>query len=69
MNKNVKFGLLAAIILGTLGWLAAGRDQDTQQIDHAVYYSAGLSLIMTLGVAPGCVRLVKRVGNVRMLPG
>ena len=24
MNKNLKFGLLAAIILGTIGWLAAG---------------------------------------------
>jgi hypothetical protein len=24
MNKNLKFGLLAAIMLGTLGWLAAG---------------------------------------------
>jgi cytochrome c-type biogenesis protein CcmE len=33
MNKNVKFGLLAAIILGTLGWLAAGGVQQT-----ATYY-------------------------------
>jgi cytochrome c-type biogenesis protein CcmE len=24
MNKNVKFGLIIAVILGTLGWLAAG---------------------------------------------
>lgn len=33
MNKNVKFGLLAAIILGTLGWLAAGGVEQT-----ATYY-------------------------------
>ena len=33
MNKNLKFGLLAAIILGTLGWLAAGGVQQT-----ATYY-------------------------------
>jgi cytochrome c-type biogenesis protein CcmE len=33
MNKNLKFGLLAAIIVGTLGWLAAGGVQQT-----ATYY-------------------------------
>jgi hypothetical protein len=33
MNKNLKFGLLAAIILGTLGWLAAGGVEQT-----ATYY-------------------------------
>ena len=33
MSKNVKFGLLAAIILGTLGWLAAGGVEQT-----ATYY-------------------------------
>lgn len=33
MSKNLKFGLLAAIILGTLGWLAAGGVEQT-----ATYY-------------------------------
>jgi cytochrome c-type biogenesis protein CcmE len=29
MNKNVKFGLIIAVILGTLGWLAAGGINQT----------------------------------------
>ena len=29
MNKNVKFGLIIAVILGTLGWLAAGGVKET----------------------------------------
>ena len=29
MNKNVKFGLIIAAILGTLGWLAAGGINQT----------------------------------------
>ena len=33
MNKKLKFGLLAAVILGTLGWLAAGGISQT-----ATYY-------------------------------
>jgi cytochrome c-type biogenesis protein CcmE len=33
VNKNLKFGLLAAIILGTLGWLAMGGVKQT-----ATYY-------------------------------
>ena len=33
MSKNLKFGLLAVIILGTLGWLAAGGVEQT-----ATYY-------------------------------
>ena len=33
MSKNLKFGLLTAIILGTLGWLAAGGISQT-----ATYY-------------------------------
>ena len=33
MNKNLKFGLLTAVILGTLGWLAAGGISQT-----ATYY-------------------------------
>ena len=33
MNKKLKFGLLSAIILGTLGWLAAGGINQT-----ATYY-------------------------------
>jgi cytochrome c-type biogenesis protein CcmE len=33
MSKNLKFGLLAAVILGTLGWLAAGGVEQT-----ATYY-------------------------------
>ena len=33
MSKNMKFGLLAAIILGTLGWLAKGGVEQT-----ATYY-------------------------------
>jgi len=33
MNKNVKFGLLSAVILGSLGWLAAGGINQT-----ATYY-------------------------------
>ena len=33
MSKNLKFGLLAAIILGSLGWLAAGGISQT-----ATYY-------------------------------
>jgi cytochrome c-type biogenesis protein CcmE len=33
MSKNLKFGLLAAIILGTLGWLAAGGVESS-----ATYY-------------------------------
>jgi len=33
MSKNVKFGLLTAIILGSLGWLAAGGINQT-----ATYY-------------------------------
>ena len=33
MNKKLKFGLLVAVILGTLGWLAAGGINQT-----ATYY-------------------------------
>jgi cytochrome c-type biogenesis protein CcmE len=33
MNKNLKFGLLTLVILGTLGWLAAGGINQT-----ATYY-------------------------------
>lgn len=33
MNKTLKFGLIAAIILGTLGWLAVGGVQQ-----NATYY-------------------------------
>jgi cytochrome c-type biogenesis protein CcmE len=29
MNKHVKFGLIIAVILGTLGWLAAGGVKET----------------------------------------
>jgi cytochrome c-type biogenesis protein CcmE len=29
MNKNVKFGLIIVVILGTLGWLAAGGINQT----------------------------------------
>jgi cytochrome c-type biogenesis protein CcmE len=29
MNKNIKFGLIIAVILGTLGWLAAGGINQT----------------------------------------
>ena len=29
MNKNLKFGLIIAVILGTLGWLAAGGVKET----------------------------------------
>ena len=29
MNKNIKFGLIIAVILGTLGWLAAGGVKET----------------------------------------
>ena len=43
MNKNVKFGLLAAIILGTLGWLAAGGVEQT-----ATYYKE-LAELKTMG--------------------
>ena len=43
MNKNLKFGLLAAIILGTLGWLAAGGVEQT-----ATYYKE-ISEIQKMG--------------------
>jgi cytochrome c-type biogenesis protein CcmE len=33
MNKNLKFGLLTAVILGSLGWLAVGGISET-----ATYY-------------------------------
>jgi len=29
MSKNIKFGLIIAVILGTLGWLAAGGINQT----------------------------------------
>jgi len=29
MSKNIKFGLIIAVILGTLGWLAAGGVKET----------------------------------------
>ena len=29
MHKNIKFGLIIAVILGTLGWLAAGGINQT----------------------------------------
>ena len=32
MNKNIKFGLIIVVILGTLGWLAAGRHQPDRQL-------------------------------------
>ena len=47
MNKNLKFGLLAAIILGTLGWLAAGGVEQT-----ATYYKEIAEII---GVPAGTV--------------
>ncbi|MFM2125267.1 MAG: hypothetical protein RL328_1718 [Acidobacteriota bacterium] len=43
MSKNLKFGLLAAIILGTLGWLAAGGVEQT-----ATYYKE-ISEIQKMG--------------------
>jgi cytochrome c-type biogenesis protein CcmE len=43
MNKNLKFGLLAAIILGTLGWLAAGGVEQT-----ATYYKE-IAELKTMG--------------------
>ena len=29
MSKNIKFGLIIVVILGTLGWLAAGGVKET----------------------------------------
>jgi cytochrome c-type biogenesis protein CcmE len=55
MNKNLKFGLLAAIILGTLGWLAAGGVEQT-----ATYYKE-ISEIQQMG--PDGVDKRLRVGG------
>lgn len=55
MSKNVKFGLLAAIILGTLGWLAAGGVEQT-----ATYYKE-IAEIQAMGSAGIDKRL--RVGG------
>jgi cytochrome c-type biogenesis protein CcmE len=55
MSKNLKFGLLAAIILGTLGWLAAGGVEQT-----ATYYKE-IAEIQAMGSAGVDKRL--RVGG------
>jgi len=55
MNKNVKFGLIIAVILGTLGWLAAGGINQT-----ASYYKE-ISELERLG--PNAVDRRLRVGG------
>jgi cytochrome c-type biogenesis protein CcmE len=55
MNKNVKFGLIIAVILGTLGWLAAGGINQT-----ASYYKE-IAELERLG--PNAVDRRLRVGG------
>jgi cytochrome c-type biogenesis protein CcmE len=55
MNKNVKFGLIIAVILGTLGWLAAGGINQT-----ASYYKE-IAELQKLG--PNAVDRRLRVGG------
>ena len=55
MNKNVKFGLIIAVILGTLGWLAAGGINQT-----ASYYKE-IAELEKLG--PNAVDKRLRVGG------
>ena len=55
MNKNVKFGLIIAVILGTLGWLAAGGINQT-----ASYYKE-IAELQNLG--PNAVDRRLRVGG------
>jgi cytochrome c-type biogenesis protein CcmE len=55
MNKNIKFGLIIAVILGTLGWLAAGGINQT-----ASYYKE-IAELETLG--PKAVDQRLRVGG------
>ena len=55
MHKNVKFGLIIAVILGTLGWLAAGGINQT-----ASYYKE-IAELQQLG--PNAVDQRLRVGG------
>jgi cytochrome c-type biogenesis protein CcmE len=55
MHKNIKFGLIIAVILGTLGWLAAGGINQT-----ASYYKE-IAELQTLG--PNAVDRRLRVGG------
>ncbi len=55
MNKNVKFGLIIVVILGTLGWLAAGGINQT-----ASYYKE-IAELEQLG--PNAVDKRLRVGG------
>ena len=55
MHKNVKFGLIIAVILGTLGWLAAGGINQT-----ASYYKE-IAELEKLG--PNAVDQRLRVGG------
>jgi cytochrome c-type biogenesis protein CcmE len=55
MHKNVKFGLIIAVILGTLGWLAAGGIKQT-----ASYYKE-IAELQKLG--PNAVDQRLRVGG------
>lgn len=58
MNKNLKFGLLAAIIVGTLGWLAAGGVEQT-----ATYYKE-ISEIKQMG-ADGTEKRLRVGGDIK----
>ena len=49
MNKNIKFGLIIAVILGTLGWLAAGGINQT-----ASYYKE-IAELQKLGPRTGSI--------------
>ena len=55
MNKNLKFGLLTAVILGTLGWLAMGGIQAS-----ATYYKE-IAELQAMGAEGVDMRL--RVGG------
>lgn len=55
MHKNIKFGLIIAVILGTLGWLAAGGINQT-----ASYYKE-IAELQKLG--PNAVDRRLRVGG------
>ena len=43
MHKNLKFGLIIAVILGTLGWLAAGGINQTASYYKEIADLMGIS--------------------------